>query len=169
MSRALIRRSGAVLIPLILTLACWPYGFAGGGLPSHIRTVAILPFDNETTSPDLTGEISETLRREFQSRLGLREAAEVRANAIVRGSIVRYEIDIPVSFSADPSQATTARRKLQLTVSVEIVDQQSGRTLIERRNLSVEGEYAESAEAAGRRQAVDKLVDRIIDDVQSQW
>lgn len=165
----MIRRSGAMFLLLILSLGCWPYGFAGGGLPPHIRTVAILPFDNETTSTELTGEISETLRRQFQSRLGLREAAEARANAIVRGSIVRYETDIPVSFSADPRQATTARRKLQLTVSVEIVDQQSGRTLIERRNLSVEGEYAESAEAAGRRQAVDKLVDRIIDDVQSQW
>lgn len=166
-------RSGVrnALVPLILVVAaCWsPYGFAGGGLPPNIKTVAVLPFDNETATPDLQRDVTETLRRELAGKLGLREAAENRANAVVRGTILRYDLDIPIGFSADPKRATTARRKLQITVDVSIVDQSSGKLLLERRGLTAEGEYAESAELAGRRQAIEKLVDEIVRGVQSQW
>src|SRR5687767_6606727 len=115
-SRDSMRRSGvrSALIALVAVAAaaCWlPYGFAGGGLPANIRTVAVLPFDNETSTPDLQRDVTETLRRELARKLGLREAAENRASAVVRGTILRYELDIPIGFSADPSRATTARRK----------------------------------------------------------
>ena len=30
---------------LLLLLTACPYGFAGGGLPSHVRTVAVVPFE----------------------------------------------------------------------------------------------------------------------------
>jgi len=163
-------RSGVLSI-LLLLAACrfWPYGFAGGGLPSNIRTVAVLAFDNETPVSDLPRDVTESLRRELQSRLGLREAPENRAHAVVTGTILRYEQDIPVGFSADPDRATTARRKLQITVDITMIDQASGKTLLERRGLVAEGEYAESAELSGRRQAIEKLIDEIVRGVQSQW
>jgi hypothetical protein len=155
---------------LMSVAACWsPYGFAGGGLPANIRTVAVLPFDNETSTPDLQRDVTETLRRELARKLGLREAPENRASAVVRGTILRYEPDIPIGFSADPGRSTTARRKLQITVDVSIVDQASGKPLLERRGLTADGEYGESAELAGRRQAIEKLVDEIVRGVQSQW
>lgn len=168
----MIRRSGASALVAFLLLvggtAC-RYGFSGGGLPRSIRTIAIVPFENQTPTPDLPREISTTLREEMGRRLGLREDAEARAHAVVRGTILRYEPDIPIGFSADPNQSTTARRRLQIAVDITIVDQASGRTLLERRGLSAEGEYAESAEANGRRQAIDKLVAQIIEGIQSQW
>ena len=169
-------RSGvrSALLPVLLLFlggaACWsPYGFAGGGLPANIKTVAVVPFDNETAMPDLQRDVTETLRRELANKLGLREAAENRANAVVRGTILRYDPDIPIGFSADRQRASTARRKLQLTVDVSIIDQATGKPLLERRGLVAEGEYAESAESAGRRQAIEKLVDEIVRGVQSQW
>ena len=145
------------------------YKFSGGGFPSHIRTVAVLPFENQTAAAELTRELSDALRKAMQSRLGLRDASENRANAVVRGTIVRYEPDVPVAFSADPNQATSARRRLQLAVDIEIVDQTSGRTLWERKGLSAEGEYAERAELEGRRQALERIVNEVIDGAQSQW
>jgi hypothetical protein len=54
--------------------------------------------------------LSDALRKAMSSRLGLRDASENRANAVVRGTITKYEPDVPVAFSADPNQATTARR-----------------------------------------------------------
>ena len=65
------------------------YGFAGGGLPTHIRTVAVLPFDNQTGEVALTQEVAEAVRLAMESRLGLRVAAEEQADAVVRGSITR--------------------------------------------------------------------------------
>lgn len=157
------------LAALAVTLAGCLYGFAGGGLPTHIKTVAVLPFDNETPAPTLQRELHERMRREVEGRLGLRAAAESKADAVVRGRILRYEADIPAGYSSDPRQANTARRRLELTVDVEIVDQTTGRTLWSRRGLRAEAQYGERAEADGRRQAVEKLVSDVIAGAQSQW
>lgn len=164
-------RSGvSLLILALLVTACFPYGFAGGGLPSHIKTVAVLPFDNQTTASTLQQEVYDRLSKEIRARLGLRTATEARADAVVRGTITRYETDIPVGYSADPNQASTSsRRKLQITLDIEIVDQTTGKTLWSRKGLVADGEYAERAEADGREIAVEKIADDVIAGAQSQW
>jgi hypothetical protein len=167
-----MRRFGALSVAALLLAAsaCGVrYGFAGGGLPSHIRTMAVLPFENETASPELQRELFELLRRELRGRLGVREGAEATADAVVRGAIKTYDVDIPVGFSSEPQQAVTARRKLQVTIDIQIVDQSNSRVLWERRGLRAEGEYAERAEADGRRAALRKIVDDIVEGAQSQW
>jgi hypothetical protein len=89
----------------------------------------------------------------------------------VRGRIVRYDVDIPISYTAERNQNrnTSARRKLQIVVDVEIVEQASGKTLFQRKGLSAEGEYGERDEVGGRRQAISKLVSDVIEGAQSQW
>ncbi len=161
-------RSGVFSVLLFVT-ACMPYGFAGGGLPGHVRTVAVIPFENQTATPELQREIFEALRGQLQRRLGLRDAPENRASAIVRGSIQRYETDIPIGYSADNRQTTTARRMVQLSIDVELVDQVTGKTLWQRKGLTAQGQYEERGEAVGRRQAIERLVDDIVQGAQSQW
>ena len=168
-----MRRSGVrslLAVALAALCSCF-YGFAGGGLPSNVRTVAILPFANETPSPNLTREVVDVLRREMRSRLGVRDASEARADAVVRGTVVRYDVDIPISYTAERNRntPTTARRKLQIVVDVEIVEQSTGKTLFQRKGLTGEAEYAERAEQGGRRQAIDKIVSDVIEGAQSQW
>lgn len=162
-------RSGVYSVVLVALTACIPYGFTGGGLPSHIRTVAIVPFDNQTTAPELPRELTEALRTRLHDRLGLRDASESKANAIVRGTIQRYETDIPIGFSANNKQATTARRQLQLVVDIEMVDQVTGKTLWQRKGLLAQGEYEERGEASGRKQAIDRIVSDVVEGAQSQW
>ena len=162
-----MRRFG-VLSALLLT-GCLYSLSGGGGLPRHIRTVAVIPFENETANPEVSGELHLVLRKTLGDRLGLREAPEARASALVTGVIRKYEPDVPVGFSADPALATTARRRVQLVVDVKIVDQTTGKTLYERTGLQAEGEYAERAEPAGRKQALERIVNDIIEGAQSQW
>lgn len=162
------RRSLLVAL-LSLTVTGCLYGFAGGGLPTHIRTVAVMPFDNETATPEVPRELQEALRRGMQDRLGLRDAPEDRASAVVRGTVTRYELDIPVGFSANPNQATSARRRLRVLVDIEIVDQVTGKVLWQKTGVSAEGEYADRGEAEGRKQAIDRIVTEIIEGAQSQW
>ena len=109
------------------------------------------------------------MRRQVLARLGLHEAPEATANAIVRGRITRYNVDIPVAYSADPRQANTARRKLQITLDVEIVDQTNGKTLWTQKGLLAEGDYPERGEPNGRKVAIDKIVNDVITGAQSQW
>lgn len=146
-----------------------PYKFAGGGLPRHVRTVAVLPFENQTAVTGLQSELFTAMRRTLQDRLNLRDAAESRADAIVRGTIVKYDADVPIGFSADPRAAAQARRQLQLVIDVAIIDQASGRTLLDRKGLSAKGEYAERNEEAGRTQAIQELMNDIVEGAQSQW
>ena len=163
----MLRRSG--LASVVLTLTGCIYGFSGGGLPSHVHTVAIIPFENLTPNPDLQRELVESLRSQLRERLGLRDAPEARANAIVRGTIQRYETDIPVGFSAENKQTTSARRQLQITVDIEMVDQVSGKTLWQKKGLTADGNYEERGEAQGRKQAIARIVSDIIQGAQSQW
>lgn len=169
-TQILLRRlllTAALMLPAGLS-GCI-YGFAGGGLPPHVKTAAVLTLDNETASPELPRELQTALRNGLESRLGLRAAPEDRAGALVRGKITRYETDMAVSFSADPNQATTARRRLSVQVDIEIVDQVTGNVLWARSGIRAEGEYAENGEAEGRKQAIDRIVNDVIEGAQSQW
>lgn len=165
-----MRRFGVWIASLaLLASGGCAYSFAGGGLPPHIRTMAITTFDNQTASPELPKELYDEMRKELQRRLGVRDAPRERADAVVRGVIQNYEPDVPVSFSADPRQALTARRRLQLTVEIEIVDQSTGRVLFQNKAMREEADYAERAEQDGRKQAITRLVQKIVEGVQSNW
>jgi hypothetical protein len=131
--------------------------------------MAILPFDNETPSPDVQRELLEAMHRELQTRLGVRDAPESRADAIVKGVIRSYDADVPIAYSSDPTQALTARRRLRITLDVQIVDQTNGKTIWEKSGLAAEGEYAERDEAGGRREALKRIVNDIVEGAQSQW
>jgi hypothetical protein len=162
-------RSGFLASLSTLTLTGCLYGFAGGGLPPSIKTVAVLPFDNQTPEPTLTQEISRAVREAVEQRLGLRQSAEARADAVVRGSITRYEPDLPVAYTGGDSSVTVTRRQVEITVSVEIRDQKQGKALWERNGLTIRGDYEPGREADGRRKALDDLVVNIVEGAQSQW
>ena len=146
------------------------YGFAGGGLPPGVKTVAVLPFENLTPEPTLTRDIQDAVRDAMEGRLGLRPAGEASADAVVRGTISRYEPDLPVAYQGNANtEVQVTQRLVQITVAVEIVDQRSGRTLWERSSLTLDGNYDPGRELDGRRRAYERLVTNIVEGAQSQW
>ncbi len=170
----------ACLAPLLAALVlltgalsgCWRYHFAGGGLPPHIKSVAILPFDNETASAELQQQLYDAMHHTVEGRLGLRDASESHADAVIKGTILRYDTDVPIGYSTTGAGVQTVsptRRKLELAINVEIVDQSTGKTLWKRDGLVADGEYAEGAEADGRKQAMQRIVELMVEGAQSQW
>ena len=159
-----------LVLGLVLHLTGCLYGFAGGGFPPNIKTVALLPFDNQTAEPTLTQEVASRVRDAVESRLGLRQASEAQADALVRGTILRYEPDLPIQYNAgEDRQVNVTRRLVQITVSVEIVAQKQGKPLWQRSGLVLEGDYEPGRELDGRQKALDKLVTNIVEGAQSQW
>jgi hypothetical protein len=163
--RTLLTCAAACL--LVATGGC-RYSLNGGGLPTDIKSVAIIPFDNETPSPELQQELNAALRNAVASKLGLKEASEDKASAVVRGKIVKYDLDVATAFSANPAQATSSRRQLQVTVHVEMFDQIHNRSLLAK-DITAIGDYPEGGEASGRKQAIDKIVSDVIQEAQSHW
>ncbi len=163
-------RSGRLASLSLLLAAAACYGFAGGGFPPEINTVAVLPFENLTSEPTLTQEVVRSVREAVENRLGLRQAGEANADALVRGTITRYEPDVPVAYTGTSgNQVNVTRRLVQMTVTVEIVNQQTGKTLWQRNGMNLEGDYEPGRETEGRRKALDQLVTNIVDGAQSQW
>jgi len=149
------------------------YSFRAGSFPpEHINSVAVLPFENETDRFELTQEVHQVLLQDLPRALGVRNAAEDNADAVVRGTIRRYELTAPLyRTTEDESRAAVVQREVALGVQVEIVDLIENVILWESTNLLVRGQYLEHSETEeiGRTEAIELLVQRIIDGAQSNW
>jgi hypothetical protein len=80
---------------------------------------------------------------------------------------------VPIGYSSTGAggvqTVSPTRRKLELAINVEIDDESTGKTLWKRDGLIADGEYGEGAEADGRKQALQKIVDLMVEGAQSQW
>lgn len=167
-SRALVLGAYA----LLPALSGCNYSFRAGSFPPpHIETIAIEPFENETTRFEVTGELYDQLLRSLPGSLGIRTAGADVADAIVRGRINRYDVTAPNYRAGQPGQAATVtQRQVTIAVSVEIVDLVENVILWESSNVSGRGEYPEgSPEDGGRLRAIELLVQEIVDGAQSNW
>ncbi len=164
-------RSLIASVSALATIGCGVYTFTGGGgLPGHIDSIAILPFENQTTQFTLTQELTQALQDDVPGRLGLDFADEATADAVLRGTITRYD-ERAVNFQADPGGPQIFQRRVDITVSVELYDRREDRVIWQSSTLSASGEYLpdSQSEEAGRQLAIENLVQRIIDGAQSQW
>lgn len=167
-----IWRTIPTLVMVLLSSACF-YSFqAGAGFPDDVRTVAIIPFENETTRPEITDEVFNLLLREFPRSQGLQPAGEDVADAVIRGTITRYEVSTPSYRAGAAGQVPTVlQRQVSLSVQVQIIDLVRNEILWESPGISVQGEFLEESETedTGRALAIELLVQRIVDGAQSNW
>ncbi|NIR43203.1 MAG: LptE family protein [Gemmatimonadetes bacterium] len=150
---------------------CGVYSFTGGGgLPGHVDSIAILPFENQTTQFTLTQELTQKLTDVLPGRLGVRLADERSADAVVRGQITRYN-ESAVNYQPDPGGPVVFQRRVDISVSVEIFDTTEEQVLWSSASLTASGEYLPDSqtEEVGRQLAIDNLINAIIDGAQSQW
>jgi hypothetical protein len=148
------------------------YSFRAGSFPPpHIRTIAVQPFDNETPRFEISGEVYEELLRELPRSLGINTAGEDLADAIVRGTITRYDVVAPNYRAGDPGQpAEVLQRQVSISASIQIVDLVDNVVLWEDRNVVSQGEFLESeSEDVGRAEAIRLLIQKVVDGAQSNW
>ena len=167
-----IRAPRALLgVLALLALQGCSYSFRSGSFPDHIRSVAILPFENDTNRFDLTQELHEQMLRELPRSLGIVNAGEEAADAVVRGRITSYALSTPLFRPGQRDQIDVLQRRVALRIEIEIVDLVENVILFESSSLSTQGEFLEESEdeAVGRALAIELMVQRIIDGAQSNW
>lgn len=165
----LLARSLVFVLPLLT--GCL-YSFTGGGLPRHIRSIAIVQFENVTPQPQIETDLDIELQQELPRNLNVRIAAEDAADAIVRGRIVSYDDQ---AINIEPSRRdefiSVQTRRIRITYEAEIYDLLEDRPLWRAQSATVTGEYNPESEneMEGMARAIEMLVERIIEGAQSQW
>jgi hypothetical protein len=167
-----MRRLALPVLLALLVSGCL-YSFSGGGLPRHIRTLGVVPFQYTTTQPLIESEVETRIQQELPRSLGVRLAAENAADAVVRGKIVGYE-EVAASIRPGAGQndvISVVQRQVRITYEAEIYDLREDRPLWRAQGQSVIGNFQPDSEGSelGRTRAIQELVQKIIEGAQSQW
>ena len=162
----------ALVLPALIVAGC-NYGFTGGGFPSHIRTVHIETFENETAHFELQQQLFTAMLERLPGALGTRPAARDHADAIIRGRILRYN-DLAQNYRpADAGgNARILEYQVEITLEVSIIDVTRDPPVIlwKSQGLVGRGQYAANqTDQVGRERAIEHLLQQIVDGAQSQW
>ena len=162
----------AALAILLVTLGACNYGFEGGGFPAHIRTIYIEPFENETAQFDIDQRLFTRLLEQLPGELGVRPAGREAADAILRGAVLRYD-DVAQNYRAgDPGQVVDVlSHEVQIGIRVQLVDIRDNVIRWESNALTGRGNYRpdNQDDLVGQLEAIDNIIEQIIDGAQSQW
>ena len=164
---------GVCLAAVVSLMGC-NYTFqAGSGLPPHVQTLAVVPFDNETDRFEVSQELHQLLIDELPRTFGVRTGGEEFAEAVIQGTIRNYQVQAE-SYRPEGGASTVTQvieRQVRLSVSVQVIDRVNSLILWENAGLTAQGEYLEAAgdEEAGRELALSRVVQGIIDGLQSNW
>jgi lipopolysaccharide assembly LptE-like protein len=168
------RAVASALLALFVAANASCYKFSGGGgFPSEIHSMYIESFENSTAQFELDQQLFRKLNEKLPRALGVRPAVEDKADAVVRGKISRYE-DAAQNYrpGADTrSGVEVLAHQVQITISIMLVNKRTNTVLWESTALTGRGDYRPSTESdqVGREQALNNLVQQIIDGAQSQW
>lgn len=171
------RRAGRLACGLLL-LGFVPLGFgcnytfqAGAGLPSGVRTVAFATFENESDRLEVSQELYNAFLDEFPAAFGVQVSSEDNADVLVRGSVRNYSLDAPSYRSGQDGGTEVIERRVNISISIQIIDVREQLVLWENTSLSERGEYLEASqqEQDGRDLAISRLVRATINGLQSNW
>lgn len=162
----------------LLTLAAIPldgcgYSTSTALLPTHLKTVGIPTFENESSEHDLQVQITEAVIRRFIQDNHLKVVEQRFADSIILGRITDYRNAV---FGISPSDLAEEYR-VSITVSVTFKDQVKNREIWTDENLTKTANYyvtpvpGDSArtEQEGRRLAILKIADEILSRTVESW
>jgi hypothetical protein len=161
----------AALLAALTASGCI-YQFQGGNFPEHIRTLGIAPVENDTPRLEVTGELQDQLTRNLPRALGVQAAGSDQADAVVRVRITSYNVIAPNYRQGGAGQpAEVLQRQVSITATVQIIDQINNQVYWEDSGVRAEGQFLEQGETEeiGRFEALELLVQRIVDGAQSNW
>jgi hypothetical protein len=157
----------------ILLLMCWfagCYSFTGSSVPSHLRTIAIPLFEDQSGSgePNLREQLTAKLIEKFRQDNSLEIADKARADAVLEG-VIHLAVTKPLVVRAGE---TVEKNRFTLEVKVTYQDMKLKKKIYEK-NFTQNGDYEISggveSRQAGIAAAIEKLADDILLETVSGW
>jgi outer membrane lipopolysaccharide assembly protein LptE/RlpB len=165
------RLVAAILVPALAAGGC---GYTlSSSLPSHVKTLAIPVFANNTVEFGLADEVTQALVNAFLADRSLKIVGEREADSALRGTIVTYDNHV---FGYTQQERAT-QYEIVLVVKVAFHDLVKNRDLWKEDALTVRTTYNVVAvgtappqtETDGRRDVIQKLADQIVSRTVQGW
>ncbi|MBL7074964.1 LptE family protein [candidate division KSB1 bacterium] len=141
-------------------LGCGYYSFSGS-IPSHIKTVAVPLFEDQTTEYGVKEKLTNAVIDAFIADNTLKIVDQRKADSIVLGTILRIE-DPPYTFDEEEK---VQDYRLNIYVNVEFLDVKKNKTLFEEKLLGWDTYSALENIEEERQQAIDVAIKNLTDDI----
>jgi hypothetical protein len=145
------------------------YTFSGSSLPSHLKTVEITLFANQSLEPNGADEITLALNNEVVSG-NLLKVVQRDGDAVISGAVTSYS-NTPYTYgAADTRQVSVQQYVVRINVQVEFLDKKKDETIF-RGTVTGEGIYdlQSHVEQDGKQAAIKELVQRIMQNSVQGW
>jgi hypothetical protein len=135
------------------------------GLPDHVRSIAIPTFTNRTLEYGAEETVTAVIVHEFQQDGRLRLEKRDRADAVLLGTITRYDL-YPVGFDGEDRVSVS---RVETDVEVDVLDRITLEPLLEDERFSASGVFSLTADPSERREKdvfirlADDIISRLIE------
>jgi len=168
-------RPGLLLatLALLFTQGCG-YSFSGSSLPSHIRTVAVPSFGNESLDGLIADEVTQGAIEAFLDDNRLKVVREAKTDCVLEGRITGYERRV---YSYTPAQEPE-QYIVVVTLAVVMKDRVKNQDLWSNEAMKASATYEATpsssegvidSEADARIEVIDKLMQDILAKTLEQW
>jgi outer membrane lipopolysaccharide assembly protein LptE/RlpB len=128
----------AVAFAVATALALGGCGYTvGGTLPSHVKTVSVPIFKNQTREPGVESQITRAVVEAFSTNGRLRVVGSDSADAILDGEVTSYEI-ISIAFDRD---ANVRLYRLVVGVTLRMRDLRQNTVLFDRTAVREQADF----------------------------
>jgi hypothetical protein len=164
-----MKRILSAILALLLLSLCGCYTFSGSSLPSHLKTVEITLFSNQSLEPNVADEITLGLSNEVVSG-NLLKVVQRDGDAVINGAVTSYS-NTPYTYGAsDTRQVSVQQYVVRVTAQVEFVDKKKDEAIY-KGAVTGEGIYdlQTKQEQDGKQAAIKELVRRVMENSVQGW
>ena len=165
----MIRKTAVVFATLLVSFCSCIYTFSGSSLPSHLKTVEITLFSNQSLEPNVADEITLALNNEVVSG-NLLKVVQRDGDAVITGTVTSYS-NTPYTYGAtETRQVNVQQYVVRINAQVEFSDKKKNEAIY-KGNVTGEGIYdlQTQKEQDGKQTAIKELVQRILQNSVQGW
>ena len=164
-----MRRYSFLILLVSFFTGCGIYSFTNSSLPSHLKTVNIPLFMNQSLEAGIADEVTQELNKEMLGK-NLLSIVSDRGDATITGRITHYD-NTPYTYGTSGTRNVDIDQyRVQISAEVEFLDNKKNEALF-KGVVSGEGIYNFKTEdiKVGREKAVKDIVQRILEKSIQSW
>ncbi len=149
-----------------LTASCGVYTFSPSAL-GGIKSTAIPLFENRTSEGGLSEDLTDKLARAFIDDNTLRLVPESRADAVLRGAVISYELE---AYTFDQNEVVS-EYIVRVGLDIGFFEKKNAKVIWEEKRMTSWGTYNSVTETEddGKEEALNKLVEDILNKTVKGW